>query len=113
MEQLTDFQRGRIVGAHLAGASVTKTATSLSVSRAAVPNVMTAYTNHGKTSTVERNNGRNPKPSDRYRRTFKRIVSENSGTAAAKVTAELNIHREDPVSTKNSPMRASQIQHPR
>jgi len=46
-----------------------------------------------------------------YRRTLKRIVSENYGTAAAKVPAEL-IHREDPVSTKDGPTRTSQIQHP-
>jgi hypothetical protein len=110
---LSGFQRGRIFGALLAGASVTKTATSLSVSRAAAPNVMTAYTNHRKSLTVERNSGRNPKPSERYRHTLKRIVSKNYGTAATKVTAELNIHREEPVSTKNSLTIASQIQHPR
>jgi len=37
------FQRGQIVGVHLAGASVTKTATLLGVSRAAVYKVMTTY----------------------------------------------------------------------
>jgi predicted transcriptional regulator len=45
---LTGFQRGQIVGVRLAGASVTKTATLLSVSRAALSKVMKAYTNHGK-----------------------------------------------------------------
>jgi len=35
------FQRGQIVGACLAGASVTKTYTTLGVSRAAVSKVMT------------------------------------------------------------------------
>jgi len=48
MGDLSDFQKGQIVGVHLAGASVTKMATLLGVSRAAVFNVMTAYTNHGK-----------------------------------------------------------------
>jgi len=33
---VSDFQRGQIVGVHLAGASVTKMATLLGVSRAAV-----------------------------------------------------------------------------
>jgi len=49
MRDLSDFQRGQIVGAHLDGASVTKTATLLGVSREAVSKVMMAYTYHGKT----------------------------------------------------------------
>ena len=48
MGNLSDFQRGLIVGERLAGASVTKMATLLGLPRAAVSNVMTAYTNHGR-----------------------------------------------------------------
>jgi NADH:ubiquinone oxidoreductase subunit E len=55
MRDLSDFQRGQIVCACLAGASVTKTATLLGVSNAPVAEVMTAYTNHGKTSSAKRN----------------------------------------------------------
>jgi len=43
MGNFSDFQRQVIVGVHLAGASVTKTATLLGVSRAAVSKVMTAW----------------------------------------------------------------------
>jgi hypothetical protein len=53
--------KGDIVGARLVGASVTKTVTLLGVSRAAVSDVMKAYTNHGKTSSAKRNSGRKPK----------------------------------------------------
>jgi len=74
MGDLSDVQRGQIVGARLVGASVTKTVTLLGVSRAAVSEVMKAYTNHGKTSSAKRNSGRKPKLSERYRRTLKRIV---------------------------------------
>ena len=98
--ELLDFQRGQIVGARLAGASVTKMATLLGVSRAAVSRVMAVYTNHRKTSSAERNSSRKPKVSERNRSRLKRIVSENHRNTAAMVTAELNIHLEDLVPTK-------------
>jgi len=41
-----------------------------------------------------------PKLSERDCHVLKRIVSKNHKTTAAKVTAEPNIHLEDPVSTK-------------
>ena len=44
MGDLSDFQRGQNVGARLAGASVTKTATLLGLSRAAFSKVMATYT---------------------------------------------------------------------
>jgi hypothetical protein len=40
-----------------------------------------------------------PKLSERACHTLKRIVFKNLRTAAAKLTAELNVHSEDPVST--------------
>ena len=43
MGDFSDFQRGQIVGACLAGASVTKMATLLGVSRAAVSKVMMTH----------------------------------------------------------------------
>ena len=57
MGDFSDFQRGQIVGARLAGASVTKTVTLFGVSRAAVSKVMMTYTNHGRTSSAKRNSG--------------------------------------------------------
>jgi transposase len=57
MGDLSDIEREQMVGARLAGASVIKTAALLGVSRATVPKVMSAYTNHGKTATAKRNSG--------------------------------------------------------
>jgi len=61
---------------------------------------MTAYTKHGKTSSPKRNSGRNPKLTDRDRRTLKKIVARQHKTTATKVTAELNAHLSNTVSTK-------------
>jgi transposase len=58
MEDLSDFERGQIVGARLAGASMTKTATLLGVSRATVSEVMSACMNYGKPRSAKRNTGR-------------------------------------------------------
>jgi hypothetical protein len=49
---LSDFDRGQIVDARLAGASVTKSATLLGVPRATVSKVKSAYINHGKTTPI-------------------------------------------------------------
>jgi len=83
MEDSPEFQRGQIVGARLAGASVIKTATLLGVSRAVVSKVLTTYTNYGKTSSAKRKRGRKPKLSESDRRTLKRNVSKKSHTIAA------------------------------
>jgi transposase len=85
-----------------------QTATSLGVSKAAVPKIVTAYTTHGKTKSADPNSGQKPKLSERGRHILKRIVSKNHRTAATKMTAVLTNHPED-VSTKNSLTRASQF----
>jgi len=54
MRDLSDFQRVQIVGEHLAGASVTNTATSLGVSRPAVSKVMTVTQIIGKHHQLRR-----------------------------------------------------------
>jgi transposase len=56
---MSGFEREQIVGAPLAGASVTKPATLLGVSRATVSEVMSAFTNHGKATAAKKNSGRN------------------------------------------------------
>jgi hypothetical protein len=65
MGDLSDFERGSIISARLAGIPVRKTDILLGISRATVSNVMSAYTNHGKTTSVKRNSGR--KSTDRRR----------------------------------------------
>jgi transposase len=85
---------------HLAGASVRKTAILLGVPRATVSKVVLAYVNHGKTTSAKRNSGRKSALTERDNHILRRIFSKNHVTTAAQVTAELNIHLEDPVSTE-------------
>jgi len=80
-ERLLRFSRGQIVGARLTGTSVTKMATLLGVSKAAVSKVMT-YANHGRTSSAKRNSGQKQKLSERNCHKLKRIVSVNQRSTA-------------------------------
>jgi IS30 family transposase len=75
MGDLSDFERGQIVAAHLAGASVTKTAALLGILRATVSKVTLAYTNYGKTTSAKRNSGQKSTFRERDCHTLRRIVS--------------------------------------
>jgi predicted transcriptional regulator len=55
---LSDLERGQIIGVRSAGACVIKPATLLGVSRATVSKVMSAYTNHGKTPSAKKKSER-------------------------------------------------------
>jgi transposase len=81
----SNFERIQIVRACLAGESVTKTATLLGVSRATVSKVMSACTNHGKTTSVKRNSGRKSTLTEGDCRTLGKIASKNHRTAVAQV----------------------------
>jgi hypothetical protein len=78
MGDMSDFERRQIVGAHLARASVLKTATLFDASRAKVSKVTLAYRNHGKTTLVKRNSGRKSTLTERDRCTLRQIVSKKS-----------------------------------
>uniref|UniRef100_A0A3B4DZ70 Transposase Tc1-like domain-containing protein n=1 Tax=Pygocentrus nattereri TaxID=42514 RepID=A0A3B4DZ70_PYGNA len=106
MKQLTEFERGLIVGARMAGASVTRTAELLNVSRGTVSKVLTAFAKYGQTASAKRNCGRKAKLSDSERRALIRIVAEKHRNQTTKktttfdITTELNQNRCDPVSTR-------------
>jgi IS30 family transposase len=57
MGDLSDFEKGQIIGVRLDGGSAIEIATLLGALRATVSKVMSAHTNHGKTTSVKRNSG--------------------------------------------------------
>jgi len=63
---------------------------------------MTAYADHGKASSSKRKSGQKPKLSERDPCVLKRTVCKNQRTSVAKVTGELSIQLQDPVSTQQS-----------
>lgn len=97
--ELTEFQRGRIVGAREAGASIAETCKLVGVARATVCRIMSEYKKHGKTSPDKSSCGRKQKMDDRQQRSLKRIVKADRRISAVKATAALNNALQEPVST--------------
>ena len=58
MRDLTDFEKGQIVGARVAEASINKTAELLGFSRATVSRTMSEFEKHGETSNNWSSSGR-------------------------------------------------------
>ena len=99
MTDLSDFKRCQTVVACMACTCVTKNTELFSVARSTVSKVMTAFEKE-KTSSLKQNSGRKQKLSDRGRQTLMQIVRKDHKNTVPKITAELNDHLENSVSSK-------------
>jgi transposase len=101
---LVQFWKGADRWWALVGEPVTNIATSLVVSRVTVSKVISAYTNHGKTTSAKSNSGRKSTLTERDRAYIWGFFSRKI-TALLQhrwTAAEPKIHLEDPVSTKTA-----------
>ena len=108
MGDWSDYQRRQIVGARLAGASLTKRTTLFDVSREAFPKFMTAYIFHAKTSSAKRNSARKQTRSKRECRTLENIVPKTTELLQQRCQQNSMLILET-LFPQNCPKRASQI----
>ena len=87
---LSDFERGMIVGARRAGSSVSKTADVLGFSRTTVSRVFREWSEKQKTSSNRRSCGRKPLVDERGERRMARIVQSNIRATTKEITTEFN-----------------------
>ena len=97
MADLSDFKRGQIVAAHVAGARVTKTAKLFGLARSTVSKVMIAFGKQGKASSLKQTSGRKRKLFNWDRLTLTRVVRKNHKNMTPKITPALNEHFENPL----------------
>ena len=106
MVNLSDFKRGQNVGARVIGISVTQAAELFGAARSTVFKVK-AFEKEGKT-LLKQNFGRKRKLSVWDHRTLRWIVRKDHKNTPLKITAELNDHLENPISSKNCKKKAAQ-----
>ncbi|XP_066446532.1 copper transport protein ATOX1 isoform X1 [Eleutherodactylus coqui] len=87
---LTEFERGKIIGARLAGASISETANLVGFSRATVSRVYREWYKRGKTSSERGACGRKQLVDESGQKRMSQIVESNSRCTVEQITAEYN-----------------------
>ncbi|KAK1163322.1 YTH domain-containing protein 1-like isoform X2 [Acipenser oxyrinchus oxyrinchus] len=100
-KDLSKFDRGVIVGARLAGASIVQTVNASGKSRTTVSRVFKEWRTSEKTGTDRSKCGRKRLLTDRERQWLEKIVSIEERTQSSRVITEtLNLASEQPVSVR-------------
>jgi len=94
--QLTDFERGRIIGRWEAGQTTREIANAVGRTQTQVQRAIKAYREKGQITVLSRS-GRPKSLTDRDSRTLKRIVIKNRFTPAREITNILNETTDNPI----------------
>ncbi|GFU53553.1 transposable element Tc1 transposase [Trichonephila clavipes] len=100
MTDLSEFEKGMIVGMRCAGCSVTETAIYLGCAKSNVSAVMTAYKKCGNVTSGKHNSGQKRKLTDRDKRVLTRIVARKRKQSLSQITSEVNSHLRNPISAR-------------
>ena len=86
--ELTDFQRGMVIGCHISNLSVREAATRLNIPKSNVEDVIKRWKTKGDTKPKKRS-GRKCKITERGRRALKRIAYSSRMSSAENITTQL------------------------
>ncbi|GFW61409.1 regulator of chromosome condensation 2 [Trichonephila clavipes] len=84
-KELSEFDRGSIVGCHLCGKSVRKIADLLQKPKSTVSDVIGKWKRRGS-ETAEKRSGRPKILGERSRRTLKRVVKQNRKSSLMEIS---------------------------
>jgi transposase len=96
--ELSDFERGLVIGCHISKKSVRDTATLLKLPQSAVGNVIVRWKREGTTTTKPRL-GRPRLMTDRDRRALKKVIRETRPTSSETIAREFRSATNCPAST--------------
>lgn len=95
---LSEFERGMIVGARSAGCSISETVTRLGFSKTAVSRVYREWCDKQKTTSDRGSCGRKRLVDDNGERRMERVVEANSQATSTEIQALYNCSGEKPIS---------------
>jgi len=98
-KELTDFERGKIVGLHIGGFSIRKISEILKHPKSTVGDIVKKYNEQGLTSTLPRS-GRPKILSERDNRQLIKITKNNRNKTLEEITEDFNITLDKPVSSR-------------
>ena len=92
-QELTDFERGMLVGARRMGHAISDIVREFNIPRSTVSRVCREYLISGITSHHGHCSGRLPALNDRDQRRLRRFVNANRQTTLHQITTEINVGR--------------------